>query len=603
MNYTYNIRGWLTQINDITDLSQEPGLFADLFSFKINYNTVDESLGNQVKELYNGNIAETFWITSNDNELRKYGYAYDKLNRLTDAFYQRPNSSNPSPGNYNEHLQFDKNGNILGLERNGEHDDIEAPLLIDELQYFYEGNQLTKVIDRSLNPNGFKDSTMNEVPDYGYDGFGNMIHDENKGILEITYNHLNLPITIDFGEGKYIHYLYNAQGRKVSKTVEAVVTHQTTLYDNGFQYVDGNLEFFPHAEGYVRVTDGSRFNYVYNYTDHLGNIRLSYGLDPRNNVLTIMEENHYYPFGLKHKNYNMDLKDYQIYLEEQIQIGEILIGDGVYKYKYNGKEWQDELGLDVYDYDNRVYEPAYGRFWQTDPLAEQGRRWSPYNYVFNNPIYFQDPDGMWPKPSYPSWESVKAKAKETLTSLKEKASYQKAKIKSDLSKAGEKTGFAKAGRWFNELGVSISNGVDFKVDNPENVNEGISKKGKGSRDTPIVKIDVMKDLLNVHGPDTNLPGTDLTNANPEGSSLSTSSTSTMETTVNADSETVNVERKSYRSTNVLGGGRAALSTVNVDKKKDTTVLKKDVNKIKALNTKDSIKEANNSKIKNAQYGY
>lgn len=172
-------------------------------------------------------------------------------------------------------------------------------------------------------------------------------------------------------------------------------------YLDGFQYKDGNLQFFPTSEGYIRATDVNgtiTYSYVYNYTDHLGNIRLSYAKDPENpNVLKILEEDHYYPFGLKHTNYNSDLLVHREYR------GALTIKDPVtpeplvpvlpYNYKYNGKEFQDEMGLNIYAHGWRDYDPAIGRFHKMDRFTEKYHRLSPYGFTANNPIYFMEIQG------------------------------------------------------------------------------------------------------------------------------------------------------------------------------------------------------------------
>jgi len=140
VDYQYNIRGWLKSINTIDNLSEQ-GNPDDLFAFKINYNELDNNpAAAPVDALFNGNIAETFWRTKSDNVVRKYGYQYDGLNRLNKAIYQKPDATYYVTNMYNEEMDYDKNGNIQDLKRNGDLDDptgTEA-VQIDDLVYSYD---------------------------------------------------------------------------------------------------------------------------------------------------------------------------------------------------------------------------------------------------------------------------------------------------------------------------------------------------------------------------------------------------------------------------------------------------------------------------------
>ncbi|THD29789.1 MAG: hypothetical protein DI588_18260, partial [Flavobacterium johnsoniae] len=203
IDYAYTVRGWLKGINDTGTLSK-PGDPLDLFAFRINYDKVENTTGYEVKPLYNGNIAETFWRAASDNYLRSYDHAYDAMNRLTRSFYQKEGAATHS---YNEDVQYDRNGNIKGLQRNGASDGAVGQG-IDILTYTYDPqkpNMLRKVMDASLSPQGFYDDSdgiTDPVDDYAYDDFGNMIADQNKNITEILYNQLNLPTKITFGSLK-----------------------------------------------------------------------------------------------------------------------------------------------------------------------------------------------------------------------------------------------------------------------------------------------------------------------------------------------------------------------------------------------------------------
>lgn len=350
IEYDYNIRGWLTGVNDAKNLEDK------LFGYEIKYQNPERR---DAEKKYNGNISEIDWQSSQDRELRRYTYHYDNLNRLKKAKYSKPNATIVETSSYDEYLAYDVNGNITNLHRFGGNDDVA--IKIDELEYSYEGNQLVKVSDESRNPDGYP-LGGNAI---GYDSNGNMVNHLDKGISKIDYNLLNLPNKIIQSKGT-TSYIYRSDGVKVKKTYK----NKTTDYIDGFHYENGVLQFVPTEEGYYDFVEE---RYVYNYTDHLGNIRLSYAQNKRGEI-EIIEETNYYPFGLKHEGYNN------------------LVENSNYQYKYNGKELQ-ESGM--YDYGARFYMPEIGRWGVIDPLAEKAPDWSSYRYGFNNPIRYIDPNGMW----------------------------------------------------------------------------------------------------------------------------------------------------------------------------------------------------------------
>jgi RHS repeat-associated protein len=327
--YDYNIRGWLLGINKNTIASAPPsGGGGGFFGFELAYDKPTNIISGQnyTTPQYNGNIAGTTWKTKGDNEVRKYDYTYDNVNRLLSADFNQYSGSafNKTAGfdfsvkmgdGLNATSAYDANGNILAMSQMG-YKAGQGSFEMDKLIYNYlpNSNKLAKVTDQAPTLTGitngkmgdFKDGANTGTDDYTYDVNGNLITDQNKNIKDATnsngikYNYLNLPQTITVtpptgtGATGTIEYTYDATGNKLRKTVTELPSAggvgggvTITNYINGFVYesktgVNGGLEqlqYTGHEEGRIRMVippSGSGGAWVYDYMlkDHLGNVRM-----------------------------------------------------------------------------------------------------------------------------------------------------------------------------------------------------------------------------------------------------------------------------------------------------------------------------------------
>lgn len=334
-SYSYNIRGWNTQINNAH------------FTQNMQYQ-------NATPALFNGNIASLNYINraQNDNSI-SFNYTYDSKNRLTGA----QNAS------FGSSYAYDVNGNITALTR--EHSGLE----MDVLSYDYDvGNKLKKVTDTNgATPTATASFEFIDLSDngqeYDYDLNGNVTRDDNRKITQVSYNERNLPKEVSI-DGQSISYVYDAAGNKLRMIVINGDNTTTTEYAGNVVYTNvdniDELIFMHFSQGRI-LTPATSPAFEYNITDHLGNVRVVLDNDG-----SPIQGNNYYPFGMV--------------MWEGLNPGN--------NFLYQGKELNKLT--EQYDFHARMYDPALGLFLGADPQKQFN---SPYNAMGNNPVMMVDPDG------------------------------------------------------------------------------------------------------------------------------------------------------------------------------------------------------------------
>ncbi|MEO7991735.1 MAG: DUF6443 domain-containing protein, partial [Chryseolinea sp.] len=276
VDYRYNIRGWLTSINnasltnDVT--TNDDG--TDYFGMNLAYNTVDSDLANGKQ--YNGNIAAIKWSNypgTGPAKQKGYTYTYDPMNRILSSVFKEKNATWASAVNngFSETgYSYDLNGNIIKMKRNDKRDTG----WMDDMTYNYgvpgstQSNRLLRVEDSGDDYMGFVDGNPGTDDDYTYDNNGNMTRDRNKGLgvalIEngdfIVYNFLNLPETITKG-GNTVKYIYDATGRKLTQIVTSGGTQKQTDYFGDFTYENDELQFINNEEGRIMMTSSKLISF------------------------------------------------------------------------------------------------------------------------------------------------------------------------------------------------------------------------------------------------------------------------------------------------------------------------------------------------------
>jgi RHS repeat-associated protein len=193
------------------------------------------------------------------------------------------------------------------------------------------------------------------------------------------------------------------------------------LFDDQLKYVSSGADPVQTNGGYKLHTafinapvSVTKNGFLYVFVSNESNLAVYFdNLAITHTPGAIVEETHYYPFGLTMAGISSKAA------------GGVENKVGFQGKELQSKEFSDGTGLELYDFGAREQDPQLGRWWTVDPKAEKYYSSSPYNFVDNNPIIRIDPTGK-------DWFYYQAKGEDKKTwHYKEgrKATYTNAKRK------------------------------------------------------------------------------------------------------------------------------------------------------------------------------
>ena len=342
--YTYNKRNWIsTMSNSLKFLNYENTYFR-------NGNVKSMFIGGD----YNLNFASSSDFTFN--------YQYDMSNRLTAT-------NNPSK-NFDMVNTYDKDGNILTLNRNG-----SSGNLLDGFNYvYYSGTNKLQIVSGS-------------GTQYTYDANGNMTSDKLNKNDSIKYDYRNL--ILELVHTKYIlndslivktKYFYDEAGNRIRKmsyntsnnSLENDEVYSRDVSGRELAIYENNdiLEYPTYGLDMIgKIKDNVLFFYL---KDHLGSVRATV----QDNKI-ISAQDYACPPWRDAWGYILEGRTYE---------------SNESKFKFTGKERDKENSYDYFG--ARYYDARIGRWNSVDPMYDKSVSLTPYQYAKLNPLLYIDPNGL-----------------------------------------------------------------------------------------------------------------------------------------------------------------------------------------------------------------